>query len=745
MGSQRDDAFAHSENAAGKKEPVIDHLAEVARLAGEFASVWGAGEAACAAGWLHDLGKYAPLFQQVLKREQVMVDHATPGALALLERYRNDGIAAALAVQGHHEGLGSGTPRDLQCSVRMSTEKSVSGRTYSCRDTARLLQRLVDDGGRLPTAIKGGYPSQRGAVADMLSVRMLFSALTDADFLATEAHFKGSAEGMVYRSSGHTLGPDACLEKLRAFRARLERESTASSVVQALRSSLFEACLSAGEQDPGLFTLTAPTGTGKTLSTLAFALKHAATHKLRRIIVVLPFLSLIEQTAHVYREVLANTGTHIIEDHSLVEYDSERESRLLAENWDAPLILTTTVKFFESLFANRSSACRHLHNIANSVVIFDEAQSMPPHLAVPSLAAIAELCSSYGCSVVFSTATQPAFDSLQAAVQEFSAAGWHTREIAPPSLNLFSRAERVHTRWWREPLSSAEVASRIAENHQCLAVVNLKRNARTLYESVRNGRADSAFHLSTNMCPAHRLDTLSSVKQRLNQGFACHLVSTQCIEAGVDLDFPTVWRALGPLESIIQAAGRCNRNGRLEAGSFNVFVPVAEDEHYPGTDYMHGAVQVKLMLAKASFDLHDPKTVRAYYQAFFAAIQAGKRNEPLQAAIKALSFQEVARLYRWIQKYSVSVLVPYSGRLDEFHELSAEARQSGLSKSWTRRAGPLAVGAILRQNSRLLECLEPIRDKQRQETGWYILLNPDLYSPELGLSDVTDTDAYFVV
>ncbi|MBT9134493.1 MAG: Reverse gyrase [Firmicutes bacterium] len=736
--------FSHSENTVGKKEPVFDHLTAVAKLAGEFASVWGRREEAEVAALMHDIGKYTCLFQKVLRREEVLVDHATPGALAILKKYRNRGIAAAIAVQGHHEGLPSGAPRDLSASVKMTSEKSPSGRTSSSRDVDILLQRLIDDGATLPALPKPSYPSDHGGIADMLYVRMLFSALTDADFLATEAHFNGTREGMVYRTRGSTLNAQAYLPKLLKHRDKLNETSTASPAVQNMRRGLFEACISAGRLPKGTFTLTAPTGAGKTLSTLAFALQHAAQHGLRRLIVVLPFLSIVEQTSRVYREALGSEEGVILEDHSLKEHDGEGRGRLLAENWDAPIVVTTTVKFFDSLFSNRSTACRRLHNIANSVVIFDEAQSMPPDLALPTLATVSELCASYGCSVVFSTATQPAFDALSAGSAQLCKVPWHPVEIVPAALDLFACANRVKVNWVAVPLSNVAVAAQIVQQSQALAIVNTRRQARDLFAAVKgSGPSDSYFHLSTDMCPAHRLDSLTIIKERLSQRSPCRLISTQCIEAGVDIDFPSVWRALGPLEAIVQAAGRCNRNGRQVQGEVTVFLP--EKEAYPTADYEQGAVLVKLLLRQGQLDLDNQALVRAYYQDFFSTTDTVGKNTVLREAITALDFPEVARLYQWIPGRCGTLLVPYLSRSADFESLASEARKHGINKDWQRRARMLSVGVFLRRNSNLYNCIEPIRDRHGHESGWYILLNSALYCPDTGLQEPSEDDARYVV
>jgi len=740
--------FAHSENAAGKKEPVIDHLTEVARLAKRFAGVWGAGEESEATALMHDLGKYTNLFQQVLAGKQVMIDHATPGALALIQKYGNSGVAAAIAVQGHHEGLASGNPGELVGAARMLNATSVTGRTYSERDPHKLLNLFTTDGGVLPAQLQSKYlVGNRCAVANMLYVRMLFSALTDADYVATEAHFSGTHGGMRYRQGGIPLDPQGLLDKLFAYKMQLELNPLASQAVREMRQDLFAACIAAGSKPKGLFTLTAPTGSGKTLSTLAFALKHAMQHKLRRVIVVLPFLSLIEQTARIYRDVVGDqSDEYVLEDHSLVEHESDGHAKLLAENWDAPLIVTTTVKFFEGLFAKRSTDCRRLHNIANSVIVFDEAQTMPPQLAVPTLAAVAELCASYGCSVVFATATQPAFDSLLPQLKASGVVPWSPVEIVPEHLNLAKRAERVEIQWPKSSMDWREVADNMSNSQQSLAVVNTRRHAKALYDIVSQSHQNGvSFHLSTDMCPAHRLDTLKTVRDRLLDNQPCYLVSTQCIEAGVDLDFPAVWRAFGPLESVIQVSGRCNRNGRQHRGQLTVFLPVAEEERYPSTHYEQAAVVVKSMLSENLLGSIDDATIRVYYQRFFAVANIGKNPSPLQNAIQALSFPDVAANYRWIPEHTANVLVPYAARLSDFTRLCGEARAGRVNRAWLRQARAIAVGVRLRADNKRRNCLEPIRTHRREETGWHILLDDNLYCPSVGLKDLAATDEFYIV
>jgi len=527
------------------------------------------------------------------------------------------------------------------------------------------------------------------------------------------------------------------LKALDDYLADIRSASKAEQSIRSLRDDLFRACLKGGEKPRGIYTLTAPTGSGKTLSMLAYALKHAATHNLRRIIIVLPYLSIIEQNAQTYRQVFASlAGDPVLEDHSLLELPEEH--RLLAENWDAPIIITTTVRFFEGLFSNRSSACRRLHNIANSVILFDEAQAMPARLTLFTLAAVSQLVHRYRCSVTFATATQPAFETLNETVNLYSGSGWQPEEIVPDHLKLYQRNRQVRVNWLSQ-LSWEEISKELANKKQVLAVLNTRRQAKILYELV-NERSDpgETYHLSTTMCPAHRLAVLDTVRDRLDMKdtlgkSSCRLISTQCIEAGVDIDFPQVWRALGPLEAISQAAGRCNREGRLPHGEVTIFRPPREDDNFPDVNYHRAAVEVQLLLAEKEIDINDPKIIREYYRRYFRNDLKRFGTGKLAEAIQAFDFEETNRLYRWIPANTINILVPYKSQLSTFHDLCLLARKGMFNRDWIKGARPLSVGFWRNQYQEISSFLEPVLNRRNETTDWYILLAKDAYCPKTGL------------
>ena len=573
-GSANDPSLAHSPSKDGSRiDTVADHLKAVSERAAEYAAAFGADakEEARLAGLLHDLGKYGELFQKRLRGEAEHIDHWSSGAWYALDVFKHRGLAAALAVQGHHIGLQQAA-KDALRKLNPATwdPRMHEGRRLSTPGVGAADELHLPAADALPESLYDHAIAHHAAT--MLDVRMLFSALVDADFIETEAHFDARNGEKQYRGTGSALEPARALNVLLTHIEEVARESQAATGVNSLRQDLLNACLNKASDPQGRFTLTAPTGSGKTLSMLAFALKHAAHHNLRRVVMVIPYLNIIDQTAKVYRRVLGDE--YVLEHHSLagmrgdddIHDVGENRQAELSENWDAPIVVTTSVQMLESLFANQSKPCRKLHRLAQSVILFDEVQTLPTGLAVPTLATLSRLVERYQATVVFATATQPAFSHLHDKVKEYCACGWQPEEIVPAALRLFDRARRTKV-VWPEPERRTgwdELAGSLASDdcRRSLCVVNLKRHALELFQKLRERKVDedSLFHLSTNMCPAHRKVVLDEVRQRLNDGLSCRLVSTQCVEAGVDVDFPVVYRAWGPFDSIAQAAGRCNRN-----------------------------------------------------------------------------------------------------------------------------------------------------------------------------------------
>lgn len=545
-----------------------DHLHAVAELAARHASAMGSADWAQLAGLWHDLGKYAKEFQRRIKSVSGYdpdahlegsvgrVDHSTAGALHAVEKFGVHGRILAYLIAGHHAGLPdwhSGETGGAALNVRLN-DKSHLKRALSQPIPQEILSQTKPTS--LPVGKSDGFA---------LWVRMLFSCLVDADFLDTEAF-------MDEDKATQRAGYPAVEELLRQFNSHMNEKfsGTESTHVNRIRAEVLRQCREKAHDAPGLFSLTVPTGGGKTLSSLAFALQHAVQHGKRRVIYVIPYTSIIEQTANIFRGIFPDS---VVEHHSNLDPDKDTtaKSRLASENWDAPIIVTTNVQFFESLFAARTSRCRKLHNIVNSVVVLDEAQLLPPEFLQPILTAMNLLAQHYGVTFVLSTATQPALNSRNGFGWSFKGLS-DVREIVSDLDSLYRDLERVTVELpedLHQPNSWDGIAERI-QRHECvLAVVNSRTDARELHRRLPKG----TLHLSALMCGEHRSRVIADIKRRLGASEAVRVVSTQLVEAGVDVDFPVVYRALAGLDSIAQAAGRCNREGKLERGQVFVFVP----------------------------------------------------------------------------------------------------------------------------------------------------------------------------
>ena len=544
-------------------------------MAEEFAQGYGAQWARLAGRW-HDLGKYRPRFQRYIRGAGGLeagahitgevagkAPHSTAGAMLACERFGPAGRVLAYVIAGHHAGLADWFGG---LEVRLGKDDS-----HAELSEARA-QNPPDD-----LLVHGDFTADLKAVPGgkdgfALWVRMLFSALVDADFLDTERYMDP------VKFSQRNQWP-ALTELLLLFNARMEAMTTGAerTPVNLARADILAQCRAKAQLTPGLFSLTVPTGGGKTLSGMAFALEHARTHHKRRVIHVIPYTSIIEQTADIFRSIF---GDAVIEHHSNAESEPEQEtsaSRLACENWDAPIVVTTNVQFFESLFAARTSRCRKLHNLVDAVVILDEAQLLPPEFLQPILDVLTLLTAHYGVTVVLSTATQPALSTREYFDATDNLRGLNrVREIVDDPDALYNVLERVQVRLpsdWQVPTDWPTLAAALGTHPSALAIVNTRKDARALWEQMHKADKDT-LHLSALMCGAHRSHVIEHVKRRLRNGVATRVVSTQLIEAGVDVDFPVVYRAVAGLDSIAQAAGRCNREGKLVGGgTVVVFVP----------------------------------------------------------------------------------------------------------------------------------------------------------------------------
>ena len=577
--------IAHAREIAGGLEPHLleDHLRKVARLASRFAAEFDGHEWALLAGLWHDLGKYRPAFQKRIgaltgfdpeahiEGAPGKVTHSTAGAVHAIKHFGALGRVIAYLIAGHHAGLPDWNPDDGGQGALQARLES-AGAEY-----AEALAQSIPADILNPPATPPKLPSiKQDEFA--LWVRMLFSCLVDADFLDTESFM--DADKSASRVQSTTLGE--LKEKFDAYMEDVGRKARPTPV-NAIRADILAQCRQAALKQSGIFSLTVPTGGGKTLSSLAFALDHAAKHGKKRIIYAIPYTSIIEQTAQVFKGILGDGN--VLEHHSNLDVDPAREnhrSRLAAENWDAPLIVTTNVQFFESLFAARTSRCRKLHNIANSVVILDEAQLLPREFLNPILAVMRQLASQFGVTFVLCTATQPALNRrVDVFGREVMPGLDDVCEIIQNPDSLYERLQRVEVQVpadLNEPSDWVDLAAELMAHEDVLAIVNTRKDCRELFQLMPQD--DTTIHLSALMCGEHRSAVINQIKQLLKDkregtyGKPIRVISTQLVEAGVDFDFPVVYRALAGLDSIAQAAGRCNREGLLPGmGQVHVFVP----------------------------------------------------------------------------------------------------------------------------------------------------------------------------
>ena len=718
-------------------QSLANHLLGVARRAKEFAAHFQGDDHAHIAGLLHDLGKAEKEFQKriqkaagLAKEDGEKQPHAHHGAaLALL----NQLWPVAFAINGHHAGLHNRS--DLQqvssklraraleeCQQGIEGDADWMGQEWPIKTFPKTLPAWLEE---LTFASSNERDAKMRAVD--FYTRMLFSALVDADRLDTEnVNVAEGSRANVLKRKGWRFGAkclaangaaESLLEMLDtaiSVRVATARSKNASRAVMDVRAEVLTACEENASADRGVFTLAVPTGGGKTLASVAFALHHIAHHnkslaenvprRLRRVIVVIPYLNIIQQTTRELRDVFKCIAADpiILEHHSQAcdpeikggeknkndkdadGYDRERPLRqLAAENWDAPIVVTTSVQFFDSLFSRRPADARKLHNICQSVVIFDEVQTLPPLLLQPILDALKELTNKqrrYGCSLVLCTATQPALNKSD----DFEFGFENPTPIIAPEIahDHFYRLKRVEYHGIAKDNPPPEMdndtlvtAMLAAPRKQALAILNTRKQARALFdlltEKTKGDESlhDAVFHLSTWMYPAHRLQVLAEVHKRLNEKKPwkpCFLVSTQCIEAGVDVDFPAVWRAFGPYDSIVQAAGRCNRHGALKdeseepvLGQVHVFTP-AENTKPQGL-YESAMQNAELLRKMDKADPHNPDSFETYFHLFYQATVPDLGGCAVQSAREKLHFKEVSELFRFIDADTVPLLIENDG------------------------------------------------------------------------------------
>lgn len=691
----------------GRTQTILEHLKGTASLCSAFAAAFDAEAQGQLAGMAHDIGKYSAAFQRRLHGGP-KVDHASAGAFECLKAQQ---LAAAFAISGHHGGLPDGGGRG---------DAAGTG-TFWGRINRASQGRLEDYHAwqsefSLPHANTPAFAGTR--LEGMFFTRMLFSCLVDADYTDT---------GAFMDNSPYLPASSSSMEELwRRLETYVSGWFPPKGALNMQRCAILEQCMSAGAQyGPGLFTLTVPTGGGKTVASLSFALAQAKARRMKRIVYVIPYTSIIEQTAQIFREILGDEN--VLEFHSGVQFDQQEDDASSpetapltrsVETWDVPVIVTTAVQFFESLYACRPSKCRKLHNLAQSVLIFDEAQMLPLPYLRPCVWAIAQLVRHYGASAVLCTATQPALDPI---FQEF-APEIPIREICPMAEAHWESFRRVSFQQ-AGTLSWMDLAARLQQQEQVLCVVNTRRAAREVFHQLSGS---GNFHLSTLMYPAHRRRILDEIRRRLRDGLPCRVVSTSLIEAGVDVDFPAVYRELSGLDSILQAAGRCNREGKRPPEDSIVTIFQGED---PPPRLFETSIGAGKIVLDHCQDVSSRAAIHTYFSTLLdlkgAEAQDAHHILPLMES-EFFPFRTVAERFHLIESPTTTVYLP----LEEGAGLVELLRSGQYSRTLYRRLGQYGVSVYPQH----LAALEQAGALEHLEDGSVVLRDIGLYTQTTGLT-----------
>ncbi len=714
--------YAHK-TEDGRLQTIAEHAKGTAGLAKTFAGAFGFGDAGNAAGLFHDVGKYSPVFQARLAGSGETYEHASAGMYLFANRSGSGAQSArtdlllAYAIAGHHAGLpDTGTPADTEdestFQSKMKRRKAVGEDFSAYRAELGELPPLP----ALPDAYCG---NREDRYSYQLLGRMLFSALVDADFLDTEAFM---SDGQVIRDGGDPF--DELAARFDRYMSRFEGKT---GKLNENRAHILEECRRAAAKDGALFRLTVPTGGGKTLSSMAFALNYLRAHGKTRIIYVIPYISIIRQTVAEFETIFGEKnvlGHYSTADYHKNDPNGRSAAELAAENWDKPIIVTTNVQFFESLYANKTSVCRKLHNIANSVIIFDEAQMFPVGLLRPALRTIAELVKNYRCCAVLSTATQPALGKLLADN------GMTAEEICPDYAEMYPDFTRVRYELLGTCGDDA-ILERLRETASALCVLNSRDTVRQYYETLRG---DGVYHLTTYMTPAHLERSIRTIRERLASGKPCLVLSTSLIEAGVDMDFPTVFRELAGLDSVIQAGGRCNREGKRPVADSTVYVfrrTVSSMEEITKN------AEITSRVSELYDDISSPEAIHAYFERRYM-VQDRECDDTLdkhrilplinQKESKEypfLCYNEIARRFRYIDKEQRLVLIPNG----ENGELCDAVRSGKLNRNILRRVSRDSVAVFDNEFYRLNQA----GVLSTECAGIAVLEDPTWYRSDCGL------------
>ena len=703
-------------------QSVKAHLEGTAERAGDFAEKFGKREWGYCCGMLHDIGKYAKEFQKKIQENtDDRVDHATAGAQVCKEQGRYYPILS-YCIAGHHAGLPDYGNTAISSSLCGRWKKRICD-YQAYKDEIRIpeldTEPIAFDKDRNMDFALGTF------------IRMLYSCLVDADFLDTELFMKNGDTG---RNSG---------ESMEILQNRLKNhisewlKNTDEDTINGRRTEILNNCIREGKQKEGIFRLTVPTGGGKTVASLAFALEHAVKNHKDRIIYVIPYTSIIEQNAQVFREILGEEN--VLENHCNVDYESSEEFKpmqLASENWDKPVVVTTNVQFFESLFANKSSKCRKIHNIANSVIILDEAQMLPMDYLKPCIAMLQELVDSYSASIVLCTATQPALDS-------FFSKNELIKELCPRMEEQFSFFKRVNYQNLGK-IRQDHLIEKLKKENNALCIVNTKKAAQVIYKELHG---EGIYHLSTSMYPKHRKRVLKTIRERLKNREKCIVISTSLVEAGVDLDFATVYRQIAGLDSMIQAAGRCNREGKRELS--NSIVCIFDLEEFQIAQRQRQQIDVSKGILQDYTDIADLKAITDYFTRLYHSRGTSLDKKKIMDEFQKMecNFAKVAKEFKLIEENTKTIFI---NRELDAEELLQELRIKGVTKEKMRKAGQYCIQVYDNTQSEntffdKLNGAGMLRPIAEEMQDFYELVDGEQYSEEYGLDfSLEDGIALFV-
>ena len=700
-------------------QTIKEHLEGTAKLSGEFAEKFGKQDWGYCCGMLHDIGKYSMDFQKrILGENNHRVDHSTAGARVCMEK-GGEYSFLEYCIAGHHTGL-----PNYGNNYDGSTDATLLGRRLKKISDYQAYQTEI----QIPAITSMPFDLKRTVNPDFsLSVfmRMIYSCLVDADFLDTEIFMK---EGKRGRNSGENI--EILFKKLENYISGWLKNQDIDTV-NGRRTEILKNCLEMGKTEKGLFRLTVPTGGGKTVASLAFALRHALENKMDRIIYVIPYTSIIEQNAKVFRDILGEGN--VLENHCNVDYESSEEflpMQLASENWDKPVVVTTNVQFFESLFANKSSKCRKLHNIANSVIIFDEAQMLPNDYLKPCIAMIEELINNYQVSAVLCTATQPALTS-------FFHEGISTIELCPRVEEQFEFFKRTVFKNVGV-LEENDLIQRLEKEYQALCIVNTKKRAQRIYKKLEG---DGVYHLSASMYPKHRRRILREIRERLQKNKKCILISTSLVEAGVDLDFQSVYRELAGVDSMIQAAGRCNREGLRPAKESKVYI-----FQFEGKENVLGQRQ-QIDVAKSVIadnrDISDAGSITQYFEMLYhiKGDSLDKKKILDEFQNKRYNFAKVGKEFKLIELDTKTIFINYE---EEANETLCLLKERGFTRSGMRKASQYCITVYENEFNKLygIRAIQPISEDIED---FYELTDKERYTEKMGLElELDDGAAVFL-